>query len=357
MKYDVIIVGAGFAGLAVTSRLRGNILLIDRKDIGASQTSACATLLKIPQALDCMDSVLQVYQRGFIHTPSKTIEYDLPYPFCSFDYAAFCQSLAKRVEADFLRATVQGLRDGRVVTDKGEFEATCIIDASGWRAILASSIDEDFVDPSTMSFGVESVIRLRGTSLYFWVDPSLVSRGVGWLFPCGGYSRAGVGSYQGSSGVKEGLRTFLSQLGAGNNGLHGGFFPWKLREPTLGSLFLVGDAAGQCLPLTGEGIRPVLYFGMRCAGIVQRVIDGEIGLEYGLWIYRREVGQHRWRYLLLESLQERLTRLANDKLTWLLSTISLRPLSHLFLRKYNWLDLSECLTPRGDTSVRQALVR
>jgi flavin-dependent dehydrogenase len=33
MKYDAIIVGASFAGLAVASRLRGNILLIDKKEI------------------------------------------------------------------------------------------------------------------------------------------------------------------------------------------------------------------------------------------------------------------------------------------------------------------------------------
>lgn len=33
MKYDAIIIGASFAGLAVASRLRGNILLIDKKEI------------------------------------------------------------------------------------------------------------------------------------------------------------------------------------------------------------------------------------------------------------------------------------------------------------------------------------
>ncbi len=33
MKYDAIIVGASFAGWAVASRLRGNILLIDKKEI------------------------------------------------------------------------------------------------------------------------------------------------------------------------------------------------------------------------------------------------------------------------------------------------------------------------------------
>lgn len=60
MKYDAIIAGASFAGLAAASRLKGKILLIDRNDIGSHQTSACSTLLRVAQNLRCQDSVLQV---------------------------------------------------------------------------------------------------------------------------------------------------------------------------------------------------------------------------------------------------------------------------------------------------------
>lgn len=337
MKYDAIIIGASFAGLALASRLRGKVLLIDRKDIGSRQTSACGTLLSVPQALGFMDTVLQVYRQGFIHTPARTIEYDLPYPFCAFDYHGFCQALARRSETDFLKATVHGLRAGRVATDRGEFEATCLIDASGWRAALASSIDEGFVNPSTMSFGVETVLPLRGTSLYFWVDHSLIRQGVGWLFPCGDQSRAGVGSYQGSAGVKEGLSTFLRRLGAEGNGVHGGFFPWRLRRPTVGNIFVVGDAAGQCLPLTGEGIRPALYFGMRCGDIVQRVIDGHIGLEQALRLYQVQVNKYRWCYSLLETLQHRLIRLPMPRLTGVLVLLRFGPVWRFLLGHYDRL--------------------
>ncbi len=74
MKYDAIIVGASFAGLAVASSLRGNILLIDKKEIGTRQTSACGSILSVLERMDCMDSVLQVYDVGFIHTSSKVRE-------------------------------------------------------------------------------------------------------------------------------------------------------------------------------------------------------------------------------------------------------------------------------------------
>jgi glycine/D-amino acid oxidase-like deaminating enzyme len=43
-SWDVIIAGASFAGLAAAVELAGShrVLLIDRDQIGASQTSACA---------------------------------------------------------------------------------------------------------------------------------------------------------------------------------------------------------------------------------------------------------------------------------------------------------------------------
>src|SRR3990170_3617249 len=98
MKLDAIIVGGSFAGLAVASRLQGNAILIEQREIGSRRVSSCATPLKVPQQLGCLDSVLQVYHKGFIHAPSRVVKYDLPYPFCTFDYQKFCQSLAQRLE-------------------------------------------------------------------------------------------------------------------------------------------------------------------------------------------------------------------------------------------------------------------
>src|SRR6266498_5144291 len=51
--YDAIIVGASFAGLAVARQLRGRVLLLDRNEVGAVQTSACGTPLWVPQAPGC----------------------------------------------------------------------------------------------------------------------------------------------------------------------------------------------------------------------------------------------------------------------------------------------------------------
>ena len=40
-------------------------------------------------------------------------------------------------------------------------------------------------------------------------------------------------------------------------------------------MFFVGDSAGHCLPLTAEGIRTALYFGLACGRELRAVLDGQ----------------------------------------------------------------------------------
>src|SRR5262249_38760219 len=79
--------------------------------------------------------------------------------------------------------------------------------------------------------------------------------------------------------------------------------PSRLLGPPGGRLFAVGDAAGQCLPLTAEGIRPAIYFGSECGRLVQRVLDGALTLEAALDAYRRLVERYRRPYRMLRVVQ------------------------------------------------------
>src|SRR5215831_7129337 len=113
-EFDAIVDGASFAGLAVARQLHGRVLLLDRNEVGALQTSACGTPLWVAEALGVTSSVLQVHERLTIRTGRYTISYDLSaVPFCTFDYRAFCQGLLEQCQARFLRTAVTELRDGR----------------------------------------------------------------------------------------------------------------------------------------------------------------------------------------------------------------------------------------------------
>ena len=300
--YDAIVVGASFAGLAVARQLQGNVLLLDRNEVGAVQTSACGTPLWVPESLGVASSVLQVHDRLVIRTPTRTVRYDLSsVPFCTFDYRAFCQGLLAQCGARFLRTSVSGIEEGAVVTGEGRFTAPIVVDASGWRRVLTGGgLDQPRV---RHSFGLETHTELHDEGLTFLLDRRLIPQGLGWIFPVGRGSLIGLGSYVGRSKLKPALEGLLREQGIPAGAYHGTYFPNRLLRPTVDRLFAVGDAAGPCLPLTAEGIRPAVYFGGECGRIVQQVFDGVLSLEAGLERYRRVVAAYRRPYRLLQFAQ------------------------------------------------------
>src|SRR5215475_11495649 len=171
--YDAIVVGASFGGLAVARQLCGHVLLIDRNEVGAVQTSACGTPLWVPQALGVTSSVLQVHDRLNIRTPRRTITYDLSaVPFCTFDYRAFCQGLLAQTRARFLQAGVTGFADGAVTTTEGRFTAPVVVDCSGWRGAVVQGGAPDATS-GEYSFGLETHTELSDKGLWFLLDQKL----------------------------------------------------------------------------------------------------------------------------------------------------------------------------------------
>jgi len=237
-----------------------------------------------------------------LHLGETTVEYPTPYTFCTFDYRTLCQLLLAQAEAEVVRASI--LRhDGHVVTTtQGEFEARVLIDATGWRAALDTNSQRREEAPAGRSFGVETSLPVRGQGLHFYYDPSLTgSHVVGWMFPAGAAARIGLGSYRGRSQLNRPLSRFLqARFGRAPDGRHGGYFPYRRLPAVTDDVFRVGDAAGHCLPLTGEGIRPALYFGSRLGRLVQGVLSEEWSQAEARARYRSLVDRHirSHRYLL-----------------------------------------------------------
>jgi flavin-dependent dehydrogenase len=299
-EFDAIVVGASFAGLAVARQLHGRVLLLDRNDVGAHQTSACGTPLWVAESLGVTSSVLQVHERLTIQTGRHTISYDLSaVPFCTFDYRAFCQGLLAQCEARFLRTPVTELSEGRVVTGEGTFSAPIVVDCSGWRGVLVNGAASVMPARGAHTFGLEAHTPVRDDGLTFFIDRDVIPQGLGWIFPVGAGSLIGLGSYAGRSKLRPALDRYLASQRIESGPYHGTYFPNRLGRATAGRLFAVGDAAGQCLPLTAEGIRPALYFGGECGKIVQRIIMGVMTLEAGLARYRALVRRYRKAYWLL----------------------------------------------------------
>ena len=113
---DVIVCGASFAGLAVARELAGSgadVLVLDRYEIGERQTSACAAPTAWLEALGLQSSILQTFPDLVIHTPLRTLRWELPWSFSTFDYRELCALLwASCGDARFETATVSGRSAG-----------------------------------------------------------------------------------------------------------------------------------------------------------------------------------------------------------------------------------------------------
>src|SRR6185295_19045963 len=141
-SYDVVICGASFAGLAVARELRASrarVLVLDRYEIGERQTSACAAPTEWLRNLGLEGSIRQTFGSLLVHTPSRTLRWELPFTFSTFDYRTLCALLFAQTDAEFETAKVDGRTGFTVHTDRGDLSAPLIVDALGWRRVLAAN--------------------------------------------------------------------------------------------------------------------------------------------------------------------------------------------------------------------------
>ncbi len=293
--YDVVIAGASFAGLAVARALRGRVLLLDRMPIGDGVTSACAAPVRTAVMAGASASIQQIHHALIIHTPGGRTEWPLPEPFCTFDYRRFCLEAAAEAGvgagSEFRLASVQGHEGRRILTTAGSVEGRVLVDATGPRAALAGP-----GRPRYAAFGLESEIpRHVEPGLHFYFTPE-VRDGYAWAFPCGSGTRFGVLSYRGRTKLRPALERFMARFGARPDGMHGGYLATGWTSGTVDNIFVVGDAAGHCLPLSGEGIRTAVLAGARCGELIQAVLDGVMTLEGATRAYQAFCAADRRRY-------------------------------------------------------------
>jgi flavin-dependent dehydrogenase len=297
--YDVLICGASFAGLAVARELAGTgarVLMIDRYDIGERQTSACAMPTGWMHALGLEDSLLQTFSELVIHTPFTTARYELPWTFSTFDYRMLCELLDAQNEVEFETAKVNGRTGFTVHTDRGDLSAPLIVDGLGWRRMLDS--DVRFTPPDApLSRGLEVHPGGESDDLEIWIDRRYVPAGYGWSFPARDEVRIGIGSFDPRFHVKDTTVELASDLGKPPDGYQGNWIPHKLRDAVSeDGIFFAGDSAGHCLPLTAEGIRTALYFGIALGRELRAVVEGRQSRTAALRQYGAFSAAHRWKF-------------------------------------------------------------
>jgi flavin-dependent dehydrogenase len=336
--FDVVICGASFAGLAVARELRASgarVLVLDRYEIGERQTSACAAPTEWLVNLGLEGSVRQTFASLLVHTPARAARWPLPWTFSTFDYRTLCALLwEQRGDGTvFETAKVDG-RTGNVVhTDRGDVAARLIVDALGWRRVLGAGANVQPPD-AALSRGLEVHPSGRGSDLELWLDRRYISPGYGWSFPARDELRIGVGSFDPRLHVKDPTLQLADDVAAEAVRFQGNWIPHRLRPAVEDGVFFAGDSAGHCLPLTAEGIRTALYFGIACGRELAAVLDGRSTVESALRRYGAFSASHRWQFECMYAAQQSVRRLHGRPMDGLVALFGRRRVAHWAFRHY-----------------------
>ena len=316
-RYDVLICGASFAGLAVARELSGSgakVLVVDRYEIGERQTSACGIPTDWLRATGLIEAERQRFGELVINTPHGSSRYALPWTFSTFDYRQLCELLWRDCDARFETAKVNGRAravdggDLAIDTDRGTISAPLVVDALGWRRLLAPG--DGYQPPDApLSRGLEVHPAGEGEDLEIWIDRRYVPAGYGWSFPARDELRIGIGSFDPRFHVKDTTVLLTEDLGKAPNEYQGNWIPHKLRRATEGGVFFAGDSAGHCLPLTAEGIRTALYFGIVLGRELRTVVDGGQSRERAAERYAEFNDSHEWKFRWMLRAQRLLPRI------------------------------------------------
>jgi menaquinone-9 beta-reductase len=194
-----------------------------------------------------------------------------------------------------------------VATDRGELAAPLVVDALGWRRVLGSGAN---VQPpeARLSRGLEVHPWGSDEALEIWIERGVVPAGYGWSFPADDEVRVGVGSFDPRFHVKQPTVDLAERLEVDAVRYQGNWIPHRLRPAVDSGVFLAGDSAGHCLPLTAEGIRTAFYFAIACGRELREVQAGRKPRARALSDYAAFSDSHRWKFESLLRVQQLIPR-------------------------------------------------
>ena len=160
-----------------------------------------------------------------------------------------------------------------------------------------------------------------------------------------------MGSFWPTHHVKEPTVRIAGELGYGPDGYQGNWIPHQLRAAVEDGVFFVGDSAGHCLPLTAEGIRTALYFGIACARELRAVAEGRASAAQALTRYGAFSDAHERKYSWLLHVQRAIGQLTPTRAPALLSrTMESQRFARWLFGHY--LNIAPPSFAHGDTAAR-----
>ncbi|HNQ14353.1 MAG TPA: NAD(P)/FAD-dependent oxidoreductase [Pyrinomonadaceae bacterium] len=337
MNYDVVIVGAGLAGLQcakLLARRDAKVLLVDRKsDLTAGVHTTGIFVRKTLEDFDFPAGTLGRAVRDVSLYSPRLKRIDLASDKDEFRVGKmgtlYRSMLDESVDSgvEFMSGTryvsatgaqASRLRNINVKLEKEgkalEVHTKVLIGADGARSRVARDLGLD--ENSEWIVGYEEVFQSKGVEeprLHCFLDAKLAPGYLAWIADDGEEIHIGVGGYPADFNPREALRSFKDKtrclIDLTNSELtesRGGRIPvgGVLRRIACERGLLIGDAAGAVSPLTAGGLDPALRLSKFAAEVVSRRLatnDPRVLLSYSGELFRARFVSRLWMRRIIKS--------------------------------------------------------
>lgn len=272
-KFDVIIIGAGPAGLKCAEQFKNtalSVLLIEKNKIIGPKVCAGGLVTNLIPSFEIPESKIKKFSKQTIYFLNQKYEINLAHPLKIINRYDLGQYLLSKIKnlpnITILKETmVEKIEADKIITNRGIFYYQNLVGADGAVSIVRRYL------------GIESKILIGMRYKSFKITNKLVvyfnfnllkAKGYLWVFPHLDYTDIGIGFDPKLLIIKEAkeiLKNFLKENNYINKNKNQNFetapMNYLYKGCIFGNIFLVGDAAGLTSGATGEGIAPALVSG------------------------------------------------------------------------------------------------
>lgn len=259
-KYDVIIVGAGPAGLKCAEQLKDkqlSVLVIERnKTIGPKVCGGGLTNLSTEFNLP--EEKTRSFNKLPFYLNDKKYEVDLIIPLKTISRYDLGQYLLAKIKQaaniTILKETiVKSISQDKITTNKGNFYYKYLVGADG-----ANSLVRKFLGLKTdVSIGIRCKVDQLTREIEWRFYPKLLKLGYIWILPHKEYSNVGV-YFQpqdiAPTEAKKLLEDFLEKNRFSYSDMQAATLNSLYQGCVFNNIFLAGGAAGVTSKTSGEGI-------------------------------------------------------------------------------------------------------
>lgn len=280
--YDIIIIGAGPAGLRAAQVLSGNkrgVLILEKNPVPCQKICAEGITAKVLELKyfprECITK--EFYTISTFFQKKHRVKFNSEKPLaCCISRVKMGKLMAEKAIAlgtkiNYNEKVIGIARIGsnkiQIKTHKNIYLTNNLIGAEGMHSITRNFLK---LPVSKCGFGFQYKIKGSQTQMELHLNTKLFGPLYCWIFPNREYFYVGSGSERGilkPDKIKTNLDKFIEQRGINNMGakMQSAGLNIDYRGFKFGNIFLTGEAAGLVQNLTGEGIFNALVSGEEVA--------------------------------------------------------------------------------------------